>query len=68
MIDDESRPASAWSDLAGRHGAARTLGLWLATLARAAGTSGDLAPLKAALAARPSPLTPNAALARADEA
>lgn len=62
FLDAESRPASAWSDLAGRYGVARTLGLWLATLARAAGTNAELAPLKAALAARPSPLTPDAAL------
>ena len=68
FLDDESRPAAAWSDLAGRYGSARTLGLWLATLARAAGASGELAPLRAAMAARPTPLTPNAALERADAA
>jgi hypothetical protein len=68
FLDDASRPAAAWADLAGRYGSERTLGLWLATLGRAAGANGELAPLKAALAARPGPLTSEAALELADDA
>lgn len=44
------------------------MGMWLATLGRAAGASSDLVKLRAALAARPSPLTAEAALSEAESA
>lgn len=68
FLDAESRPVEAWLDLAGKYGAQRTLGLWLATLGRAAGAAGEPSPIRGALAARPSPLLPAAALERAEEA
>jgi len=68
FLDDDSRPIEAWLDLAGKYGAQRTLGLWLATLGRAAGASGDLTPLRGALAARRSPWLPAVARAKAEDA
>lgn len=68
FLDDASRPAEAWLDLAGRYGVQRNLGLWLATLGRAAGAGGDLTSLRAAIAARPSPWTTEVAIERAEEA
>ncbi len=68
FLDDAHRPAEAWLDLAGRYGVQRSLGLWLATLGRAAGAGGDATLLRAAIAARPSPWTAEVAAQRAQEA
>ncbi len=68
FFDDGSRPVEAWHDAAARYGGHRWLGMWLATLGRAAGVSSDLTKLRAALAARPSHLTSEAALAEAEAA
>lgn len=67
FLDDASRPAAAWLDLAGRYGAQRNLGLWLATLGRAAGAGGDVTQIRGAIAARPAPWTAEAAMHRAQE-
>jgi len=66
-LDDASRPAEAWLDLAGKYGVQRNLGLWLATLGRAAGAAGDVTQLRAAVAARRSPWTTEVAMERAEE-
>ncbi|MGH1345723.1 MAG: hypothetical protein ACRBN8_29430 [Nannocystales bacterium] len=67
FLDNATRPAEAWLDLAGRYGAQRSLGLWLATLGRAAGVAHDVTQLRAALAARPSPWNSETAMGRAEE-
>lgn len=66
FLDDASRPAEGWLDLAGRYGAARNLGLWFATLGRAAGAGGDATQIRGAIAARPTPWTAEVAIERAE--